>query len=395
MANLFETIRDSITPELLDGIGSYVGEDPSTIRTAADQGIASLLAGMLSAGRPGGPGLLDRALDLLRGQDLGSLLHDLPGLLGGPRSGTPDIIPEPLERILSLGQSLVGLLFGGNLNKVGDQIARDSGVQSSSVAPMLALLAPLVMRGLGLVTGGHPTAFGVWEVLEKGRDSFIRKAPQGLPFMLGLGGVDSPVRGDSKHSLAPPGEESQWAPWWLIPTLGALVVGGLALAFLLPRDVPPKATDQPTPALVDDGQTINHDVARPVSPAEPMDAGPASTEPPADLSAFLASYDRSQLPRSFALGGLVFEGETANLGPTANTYIDQLARPIAAIEGARVNLIGHTADGQDSEPARLLALDRANAVKAALVKAGLSADRIATEAATAGMPGVVEMQFLP
>lgn len=104
-----------------------------------------------------------------------------------------------------------------------------------------------------------------------------------------------------------------------------------------------------------------------------------------DLQRFLASNEAA--PRRFAFERLNFDTASADLRAIDRPTVDGLARILVAYPAARVRLVGYADARGDTTPNVDLGADRARAVAAALIAAGVAADRV--ETATGGEAGAV------
>jgi outer membrane protein OmpA-like peptidoglycan-associated protein len=84
-------------------------------------------------------------------------------------------------------------------------------------------------------------------------------------------------------------------------------------------------------------------------------------------------------PRDFVFESVTFDGPAVKTGPETETPVKGLAALLKAFPGVTLHITGHTDNAGDPDANRRLSLDRANAVKDLLVKAGAPADRIRTE----------------
>ncbi|MCE3552483.1 OmpA family protein [Pseudonocardia sp. RS11V-5] len=101
----------------------------------------------------------------------------------------------------------------------------------------------------------------------------------------------------------------------------------------------------------------------------------AATEPPPGVA-----VDRSGVERLLAGSPLLFDGESARLRPATAATVQQLARLLDAMPGVPVRLVGHTADlPGPAERAVRLSRERAEAVAAALLAAGVDPQRITAD----------------
>jgi outer membrane protein OmpA-like peptidoglycan-associated protein len=104
------------------------------------------------------------------------------------------------------------------------------------------------------------------------------------------------------------------------------------------------------------------------------------------LATFLTAGGSDGKPAAFGLEGLRFEGDTATVNPEATSVLDKLAAILKAFPAAELKIEGYTDGTGDPDANSKRALDRANAVKGLLVKAGVPSDRITTEAVNSEAP---------
>ena len=119
----------------LGAISQTIGADESTTSTAIQAALPMLIGAMArNASSEGGASALAGALD--RDHD-GSVLDDIAGFVMG--GGAQQ----------SNGAGILGHIFGGNQPAVEQGISQASGVNMSTIAKLLPLLAPIVMGYLG------------------------------------------------------------------------------------------------------------------------------------------------------------------------------------------------------------------------------------------------------
>ncbi len=130
-----ELLNSDLGKQLINNIGSQTGisqNQASSVVSAA----APVLLGMLqkNAGTAQGAAGILGALD----KHDGSILDNLSGFLG---SGD-----------FSDGDGILGHVLGGKRNAVENAISTKTGVSTSKVATILAMLAPIIMGFLGKQT---------------------------------------------------------------------------------------------------------------------------------------------------------------------------------------------------------------------------------------------------
>jgi outer membrane protein OmpA-like peptidoglycan-associated protein len=97
-----------------------------------------------------------------------------------------------------------------------------------------------------------------------------------------------------------------------------------------------------------------------------------------NLARFLASKDDTAVPRTFVFDHLNFTSGTTQLTPESIPTLRDLAAILKAYPSAEVRLAGHTDNVGDANTNQALSLDRAEGVKALLVKSGIAAKRLST-----------------
>ena len=150
-----------------------------------------------------------------------------------------------------------------------------------------------------------------------------------------------------------PSAESQAVP------ITIAVTGGAKQPPVAARPAPRPATPRPTP--------------RPAVPLPPLDT--ARVRPP------VAATPAPTLPSDKAplvLPTVLFKQATAVLLPTSHEALDKLAATLQAQPSVRLRIVGHTDRLGESDKNQVLSEQRAEAVKAYLVKAGVTADRLET-----------------
>ena len=131
--NLAGLLDDALSGDTVDQIGQTIGANPDTTGNAIQAALTMLLGGLAnnSASEAGAASLFD-ALD--RDHD-GSVLDDLGSLIGNYSAGP--------------GAGILGNIFGGQTSAVEQGVSQASGLDMIKVAPLLAILAPVVMGALG------------------------------------------------------------------------------------------------------------------------------------------------------------------------------------------------------------------------------------------------------
>lgn len=190
MSQLLEAIAKELGPRVLAQVGSKVGANPQQTQAVAAAAIPLLVAALAkNAKQPGGAQALAGALDRDHAPNLIDQLGPLAGMLGGAGGGAGGggagalaglagamlgggggggnagglgallaaaagsmgntgaagaTLPKALQ-----GDKILGHVLGDKRGAATSDVARASGVDMSTVAALLPVLAPVVMSALG------------------------------------------------------------------------------------------------------------------------------------------------------------------------------------------------------------------------------------------------------
>jgi outer membrane protein OmpA-like peptidoglycan-associated protein len=438
-ANLIDLAKGYLTTEVVHRISSALGENPERVETAIEAGIPSILAGFLKMASSGG----NRLFEMLKHEP--SELSHLGGLDGAFGNLGSLLSGGSIDSVIKYGQSVLSSLFGGKLNSIVDLIVRSSGIKAGSATSLLGMLAPLVMGMLRKETASRgSTPASLTNLLMEQKDAIAKVAPAGLSNALGLGSLsDLSSAADSiriagggaarevgRTAAAAANRGSEWLRWAApLALLAALLLGlyfwsnsqvgpqpnpaqppDLAQATRPVTDAARQATERATQGVTDaarqateratqgvsdagkrlteDGKALIETVSRKVSLSLP---GNVKIDVPENsyLQAMVRSFNEGAgtgEAKSFVADNLDFEGDTPKLAPDSSTAITNLATIMRAFGTAKLKIVGHADGVGDPAQNKQIALDRANAVKDALVKAGVPVDRVIAEGAGPDRP---------
>jgi len=254
------------------------------------------------------------------------------------------------------------------------------------------------------------------------KDAIAKLAPAGLSNALGLksltdlGAVADSIktagagaaREVGRTAAAAANEGNVWLRWAAPVALLAAVL--LGLYYWSGRQGEPAQNPAEPPALAQATRPVPDRAPERIERATPVvkDAGPPRTEDgkaliettsqrvslslPGNVKLDVPDHSYLQAmvqfftdragprePKSFVADNLTFEGNTAKLSSDSTTAITNLATVLKAFSTAKLKIEGHTDNVGDPAQNKKSALDRATAVKDALVKAGAPGDRIMVE----------------
>jgi outer membrane protein OmpA-like peptidoglycan-associated protein len=401
-------------------ISSELGENPDHVEKAIGAGIPSILAGLMKMLSSSGASRLSEILkqqptELSNVGGLDGVLGNLGSLFGG----------GSLDGLMKYGQTLLNSLFGGQLSSIVDVITKSSGIKANSAGSLLSMLAPLLMGLLRKETAARGSSLAsLTDLLMGQKDAIAKAAPAGLASALGLKNLDDLGSTVDSIKLAGAGVAreagrtaagaartgSEWLRW--AAPLALLAAVALGLYFLYggqgmpqPNQAQPSdlaqanravtdsarsASNRATQGLSDAGKALTTDGKALVETASRM--VPLSLPGNIKLDVPENSYLQAMVKfctdgasgaardaKNFVADNLNFEGSTASLSPDSSTAITSLATIIKAFNSAMLKIEGHTDNVGDPGQNKKTSLERATAVKDALVKAGAPADRITVE----------------
>lgn len=143
MFSLQDLLGQEQGTQAVEEISQNVGAEPSAVNTAIQAALPMILGGLANnASSPQGAESLNTALDR---DHHGGILQNLGGLgsmiFGGQEAAPP-------ERRVD-GGGILGHIFGNSQGQVAQEVSNKSGLSISQVAPILMMLAPIVMSYLG------------------------------------------------------------------------------------------------------------------------------------------------------------------------------------------------------------------------------------------------------
>ena len=148
--NLMELMQSSLTPRLAGDVSTYLGESPSTSRSAASAAIPAVLTRLAqqSATAAGAA----QVFEAISSPQIDTGLADNPGGWLGGGSQTADL--------LSQGNAMLRNLFGERTGAITDAISSVSGMKMTSASTLLSLAVPAIFAWLKrhLIRGGLDAA---------------------------------------------------------------------------------------------------------------------------------------------------------------------------------------------------------------------------------------------
>ncbi len=411
--NVMDLLKDQVGGALVKQASGFLGESESGTASAVSAILPSLMGSLISKGSDakGAMGIMDM---LSSGGHDGGMLSNLTGLLGGG---------ESTNGLMSSGGHLINSLMGDSQGGLIDSIAGFAGIKQSSSSSLLKMAAPLVMSVIGKkVLGENMGVSGLMGLLSGQKDNVMSAMPSGFSAPSGLLGfadnikstvteTTSKVAGTATGAADTVVKEGKSGLGKLLPII--LLVGAVLAALYFVRscggtgiDAVDNVSETVTNTADNAANTISNTVEGTVDAAVEGAEGAVNTVKGAlsnislpggkeiklaagGFGATVYDYlkgDNSDLTKAFTFDGLEFETGSANLTGESNTQIGNLAAILEAYPNANVRIEGHTDNTGDAAGNKTLSLKRADAVKAAIVKAGIDAKRVETKGLGADKP---------
>jgi OmpA-OmpF porin, OOP family len=380
-ANLLDSLKGYLTPELITQASGMLGESENGITKAVSAAIPSLLNGLLN--KSNDSGVMGSVMDLVSKQSAGSegVLTNLSGLLSGDSASS------------SLSTSLLGSLFGNKVSGITDLIAGVSGVKSSSVTSLLGMAAPMLLSHLGKL---GLSVSGLTSLLSSEKESILSAAPAGLASAAGFTNNFSSHVKTSTNTIDH-NEPGGGFPKWLFPVL----LIGIALIGLYYFT---KGCNKPKSELENEIEVIDSSGLKAIDTVVGK-----SKVMVKDTVVGLGDFFKFKLPNGVELNApekgienqvvtwmgdkakmvdkttwfnfdrLLFETGKSTLKPESQEQLKNMSEIMKAFPTMEIKLGGYTDNTGVAASNLKLSGDRAKSVMAELVKMGITTSRVTAE----------------
>ena len=274
---------------------------------------------------------------------------------------------------IAFGGGMLQSIFGDRLAQVANVVASSSGLTSEATHSLMALVTPSVLGGIASAApAGELTAAGVADVLA-GEQAHVGALGAEVSSLMASAPPMVVLPPPAKPAPASEGARPIWPLVLLAVLVGLLLLLGLRMCST-GTTTKPIAETPAVPAPVE------QPVAEPVATAElALPTGEVLSVPPGsvgeNLYNFLTGAETGS--KMFLFDGLTFDSGSATLSADSQTTVVAIAEILNAFGAVTISVDGYT--DNTGAPAVNLQLSeaRANAVRDALVAAGVDASRIA------------------
>lgn len=385
---LVDHLQSVFTPSIINDLARTLTEDPASIRKALDGLLPAMTSGIINRGESH-----DGAATLLR-------------LLSNTRF---DMYPtnrqlvepySPRQKAAELGNSLLRKLFPDRPERLAEALAVYSNLSPKSATTLTGLVMSVLMGFLHEQVATQNLTQAQLTSLLRGETDTVRFAiPTALAATIDWfigSGVSRSMRTSETTQIGQENSSRDAAfPWsrWMLAGVGLLVVFGL-LVSTVNRDKTEMTTaltdNTAEQGPVDASSTVVYDLddgagASEIAPVAHvrinLPNGRKLSVPENSFNYALAQFlatKGSLAPKLFTFDNLTFAPNSARITAKARPEVEGLIQIMQAYQLLTIRIEGHTDDVGSYEVNDPLSADRADALKAALVEAGITSNRIST-----------------
>lgn len=387
--NLVELLKEQFNANAVNHLSTLLGEEPAVINKSLAGVIPAVVGGV--AHHIKDPNAPESILSILRSSITDDRLTDT--FSDSARTQTAYATGEPL----------LTRIFGTRTQPITSALASYSGAKPASVTALLKLAAATLLGLLNRQLAGpaNQTAAGLNTLMEGQANTVGKAMPVELAGVLSLIGIDvvNTETTNIKHSapvtpVAPVvDEQAAGTPWWrwLLLALGILLLLWLLRTCLTDKKTTSTvvATDTTTSVAPVNADTVASATGPAVQVDVELPGGRRLKVAEKSFNANLAGYlaEKPKAPfRTFTFDNLTFDTNSAAIKGESQTHVNDLIEIMKAYPALVIKIEGHTDNTGSEATNETLSQERADAVKAALVKAGVAADRVSTKGYAAEKP---------
>jgi OmpA-OmpF porin, OOP family len=362
MSSLLDLVKDQISPEVVGGLASNLGESTDTVQRALQTSSTAMLATLASKAHD--QGFLSQIMNLISNF---SSRRAMGAAAGGGSSVTSIATPA--------GSTFMHMLFGDNLSTIESKIAEVSGILPSSAGTILASAAPMVLGALSSKMNREGlTASGLGSMLSAELPQLRSLLPSGLsiPGLSNVSSQGSQVR-DEVHPKAP-----RWL--WPLVILGVLLAG--LIWFFNRRSSVDKAVSTAVNTATQAGNTMANGAASLGAFVQTALPGGIVLNIPENgvenkLLAFIKDPSREANSDTwFEFDRLLFDTNSATLQPSSLEQLQNIANIMKAYPHVQIRIGGYTDNQGDAAANLKLSQARAENAMHAIIALGVDPSRM-------------------
>ncbi|NEU10489.1 OmpA family protein [Flavihumibacter sp. R14] len=192
--DLVKKLEDEVSDNSVNLISQQTGESEEKTRAGIFAAIPAVLAGIMKSGAAGDSGLLSSLI---------------PGRLTGDADITAGNYPDS-DSLLEHGGSMMGTLFGEDLDSVANAVSDSSGISHQKSETLLAMAVPVIMGTITRMMSSSGWSFSdLIRKLFENKSAIASALPGNLSSTFGLAFLHPPETPHVTHThLPPPGSHA-------------------------------------------------------------------------------------------------------------------------------------------------------------------------------------------
>jgi OmpA-OmpF porin, OOP family len=363
MSSLLDSLKDRISPDVVRGLASTMGESTDSVQSALQTSGVAMLTSL--AAKAQDQSFLSQIMNLISGS---SARGAMGAAAGGGTSVSTAASPA--------GGTLLNMLFGGNLTGIQNKIAEVSGVRASSAGTILASAAPMVLSALSSkISSEGLTTSGLGNLLSAELPRLRSFLPAGFSIP-GLSNVTSSVT--SQVSRVRDEVRPAATAWlWPVVILGLLLLGGLIWYFNRGTAVtaPVNTANEAGNAIANGASALGAFFQTTIPGGIVLNIPQNGVEN--KLLIFIKDPNAQVDTETwFDFDRLLFDTNAATLQPSSQEQLQNIANILKAYPNVHLRIGGYT-DSQGDAAANLkLSQDRADNVMQQLIVLGVDPTRL-------------------
>ncbi len=398
--NLIELLKNEVSDKVISSLSQKAGVSEDQVKTGFSAGIPAILAGILKNGAGGNSGFL------------GNIMSGISG--SGTDINPADLLNGSQDSLLEKGKSMLGGLFGNDVNAVTNSLSSSTGLSAEKSTGLLAMIAPLVIGFISKIMAGNGWNFSdlLGKIFENKAD-IAAALPHGLGDSLGLANIKTPevkmpnieipktahVNYGQVPETKSGGGFLKWiipllivliAAWWLMGRSGCNETKMNGMADTLSNHVDSIGSDiavlgnhiDSSIGKLNDAGDFVRDLGATISKKLPdgVEISIAENSIENKLISFIEDKDKPVDKTTwFTFDRLYFETGKAFLKPESQEQLNNIAAILKAYPNVHLKMGGYTDNTGDASINKTLSNDRAKAAMQELVKLGIDANRLSAE----------------
>lgn len=362
MSSLLDSLKDRISPDVIRGLASTMGESTDSVQSALQTSGVAMLTSL--AAKAQDQSFLSQIMNLISGATA-------RGAMGAAAGGGSSVSTAASPA----GGTFLNMLFGGNLTGIQNKIAEVSGLRSSSAGTILASAAPMVLGALSSkITSEGLTTSGLGNLLSAELPRLRSFLPAGFSIP-GLSTVTSNINAQVSRVRD---EVRPAATAWLWPVviLGLLLLGGLIWYFNRGTTVTPVNTATQAGNAIANGASALGAFFQTTIPGGIVLNIPQNGVENKLLIFIKDPNTQVNTETWFDFDRLLFDTNAATLQPSSQEQLQNIANILKAYPNVHLRIGGYTDNQGDATANLKLSQDRADNVMQQLIVLGVDPSRL-------------------